>query len=306
MVLVKLGLPKEENIVTRNKFIVNKIVPIAIRETNIENQFIILFAASQDYDDSYVFLQILVNTENELDLEYLKNHNLNIFRFKDKKVYNENNKEFASYLQIISKMTSSNVYGTDLRMEESKDHPFYYHCVAVRAIDKSHASLLDLYFTTDNFVKTNIYLNRIISIPFNKYIHEEIFQNKKFNNVEMVGVETVKIDGTKTVNHLTVSYYTTHYTMNCGPSKYVFNWLTVGSDKNILKNPLDSSLYDSFYKDHFDAKESFLDNKYCYLIYEEKSPIDGSFKKIKVLRLKPELVEKTNIVDYENIFLRGE
>lgn len=313
MVLVKLGLPKEENIVTRNKFITNKIIPIAIRNTNVNDQFIILFVAFQDYDDSYIFLQLLVKAENQFDYMYLKNHNLNISQFSENKDLNSKEQtRLEAYKQFIDKMNNTNVYATDLQTNKDINYPLYYHFSGVKAIDKSHASVLDIYLPIDNFIKIKVYLNRMISKPFELMFHESVFSDEKFHNIEIVNIETVKLDCTKCVdrtlslgiNKVNNAEYTTHYTMNCGPSKFVLNFTVVSIRDKIIKFPLDANLYDTFYSTHHEVKDFFLDDNHLFIIYEENSLIDGSFKKMKVLKLKPELIDKTNFVDFDKIFVK--
>lgn len=303
MVLVKLGLPKDENIVSRNKFVVNRIFPIAIRSTTVPDQFIVLFIAYQDYDESFLYFQMMVKVENAFEQTYLENHELNLNRFQN----NKNDKSLEVYQKLISKITEFNVYATDFNMISDPERPFYFSSTCVRAIDKTHASVMDIYFTTDNFIKMQIYLNRFINAPSSKLIHEEIFRDQKYHNIEVVNIESVKMDCTKEESaYELMNFFTTHYTMHCGPSKYVMNWSIVETSGRPLKVPLDVNLYNTFYQFHHKVTDVFIHDDYLYILYIEKSEVDGSYKKTKILKLNKELTDKTNFKDSLNIFINQE
>lgn len=302
MVLVKIGLPKDENIVSRNKFVVNKIFPIAIRNTTVEDQYIILFIAYQDYDNSFLYFQMMVKSENAFDHTYLENHELNIKRFQN----NQNDKSLEAYQKLIAQITPNNVYATDFTMIGDPNYPLYFRSTSVRAIDNTHASLVDMYFTIDNFAKIKIYLNRFVNNPNIKALHEEIFNDQKYHNFELVNIETVKMDCTKIESaYENMDFYTTHYTMNCGPSTHQMNWIIVESRERPLKLPLDKNLYDSFYEFHYKVKDVFLQDEDLYIVYMD-SYVNGNYKKTKLLKLNKELTNKTNFKDPLNIFIKGE
>jgi hypothetical protein len=302
MVLVKLGLPKEENIVSRNNFVVNKIFPIAIRSTTVPDQYIVLFVAHQDYNASYLYFQIMVKVENAFDQTYLEEHELNIKRYQN----NQNSKSLEAYQKLISEITPNNLYATDFNMVQDPLHPMYFKSTCVRAIDNTHASIVDIYLPISNFVKIKVYLNRFTSLPIKKYIHEELFNDPIYNNIELVNIETVKMDCTKAEQVLeNKELFTTHYTMNCGPSTYLMNWSIIETKELPLKVPLDLNLYDTFYKFHYNVKDVFLQDDNLYIVYKD-SIICDKCTKAKVLRLNKELTDKTNFKDQLNIFIKGE
>lgn len=316
MVLKKINPPNEEQIVTRNKFIVNDIFPIAIQATPIElNKFIILFQAHQDYDDSFIYIQIMVQAENDfIDKEFFVRHPLNMDNIK-------NNKDIQKiYNNMISKMNGNNLYISDLKMTECESQPMYFQSCGIKVIDNTHASVLDLYIPRDNYVKIMLYLDTIQNRPFSFFLdgvtnHEAIFSCPKFHNIEFVRVETVKLDGTRHFEG-NKSLFTSHYTMHCGPSKYVMNW-NVGAVCNTVNgegeevvppliNPMDKSLYDPFYSNDYFVDFLFIDNEILHVLYEERSPIDYSFKKMKLLKLTKDLYDKTNFVNFGKIFMKKE
>ena len=72
MKLVKISLPDKEFIITNNKFFIDTIVPITIKEH--VNSYIIFFAANQKCDDKTIYLQMMVSPDTDLEKEYFKNH----------------------------------------------------------------------------------------------------------------------------------------------------------------------------------------------------------------------------------------
>ena len=298
MVLLKVETPNEINIVTRNNFIVNRILPVSIKKCNAENFYMFLFSAKQDYDDGYIYLQLCIGMENGFETDYISNHPLNIERNKD------NPEKMEAYKNIISNLNDHNLYSCSLDMRLDSSHPMYYHSIAVRTIDKNHSSVLDLYIPRDNFVILSLYLNSLINCIKNK---EDLFTSSLFRDIEYVNIETIKYDCTahdwdadKIVMEKDPKRgycYQSHYTMNCGPSEYRVNYCSRSkTSPRGLKNPLDQSLYKAFY--NTDCRVSFMffdENILCILYF-----VGG--KKTKLLRLTKELYDKTNFVDQENIF----
>ena len=154
MVLAKVNRIKQENIVSSNKFVANNIYVVAVKEID-KQSFLILFMCRQDFDESYIYLQIAVIMENEFEYEYFHNHSLNLYNLKD----NPDKKE--EYDKLIGKMNDDNIYSCDINMHEDDTHPRYYTCRAIRQIDSTHASMLQVYFPLHNFVRLNAYFNKI-------------------------------------------------------------------------------------------------------------------------------------------------
>ena len=300
MELAKLGLPKEENIVTRNKFIANNVLPIAFKPTNVENRFLALFVAIQDIDESCIYLQSIIAINNKFELDYIMHHELNIANMA------KNSKTLEAYQNMIKNMTNSNIYATDFIMNDEKDFPLYYHSLAIKAIDQTHASVLDLYFNRDYFIKINLYLNRLANINkfSNNHIHEALFNDPRLNNIEFVQIEKIKHDATARIATQYGTININHYTMWCGPSVYKMNYLSpIDKDHTSipLSNPLDINLYNAFYDKHVFIDEFIVYHDQVFVLYEEKSEITDDFKSMKALKLSKELADKTNFIDYNNM-----
>lgn len=311
MELIKLGLPKEENIVSRNKFIANQILPIGFKPANKSGtMFLVLFVASQDMDESCIYLQFMISINSKFEEQYLKNHELNIVNMK------AGSKVYSTYKELVKDLNKSNLYSTDLALNDEDDFPLYYHSIAVRPIDNTHASVLDIYLNREYFVKLNIYLNRLNNIGHNhiKRIEQELvitklapelsFTDPKLNNIEFVSIEKIKHDATARVVTSFGTININHYTMWCGPSVFKMNYLSPIDKDHIsipLSNPLDINLYDAFYNKHNIIQDIFTYNDQLFILYEDYSDITGEFKNTKVLKISKELADKTNFIDYNNM-----
>lgn len=305
MQLLKIGLPDDNSIVARNRFVLNRVYPIAIQPTDDTSNFVILFAGFQDYDETYMYFQAMVTCRNISEVEYFNKNDLNIKNLNEKDTSPKMQEKVKAYKAITNDITSSNLFITDFNMKEDKEFSFYYHAIGVCAIDKSHARLLDLYFPRDNFIKLTLYFKKITEAPSVKYRHENIFRDQKYRNIEYVLIETVKDDATCVVDTelVGISKYITHYEMHCGPSKYIMNFLVVDRNDRVIANPLDTKMYQTFYGNHFNVSEYFEFDNDLFIIYHEFSLVDNSFKKTSALRLKKELADKTNFINRDFIFM---
>lgn len=300
MELAKIGMPNKENVVVKNKFIANEILPIAFKPTTTKDRFLVLFVAIQDNDESCVYFQSMLSIKDDFELDYMIHHSLNIINMK------ENSKALETYKGLVKNMTSSNVYMTDFTMDIIEDHPMYYHATAIRAIDQTHAAILDVYLPREIFIKINLYISRLANI--NKFslqhIPEMLFRDPRLASIEFVTIEKIKHDATARIVTEKGTINMNHYTMWCGPSEYRMNYLSPIDKDHVsipLSNPLDINLYNAFYDKHVFIDEYIVFGDEVFILYEEKNDITGEFKSMKALRLSKELVDKTNILDYNNV-----
>lgn len=162
---------------------------------------------------------------------------------------------------------------------------------------------------TDNYIELDILLSR------NAYIHFMIFitalfannisdavyslTDKSYNNSEFVIVDHAKLDASTKSD----ACYISHYTAGCGPSELRFNVYTPtardGSDSKLqLKEPLNKTLYDSWYKKDPVVRYYFYNNinDIFYIIVPYQS-------KHKVFVCTGELGSKLrNLIQNEQIF----
>lgn len=294
---IKSSIPDNMNIVARNKFVANDIIPISISECKgNENNYMILFVASQDYDDSLAFLQIMVTCEDDEECDFMNNE-----------VLNKNNvaacdKLYKTFMDIIDNMHKENLYAIDMNINEDEKHPLYYYMMGVRGIDDTHVAAIDIYIPRSVFCRLSLYLSNIANCVSSEYI----FYKPDYRIFEFETIEYVKYDctslGTIRKDKEDIDIYKTHYTMHCGPSKYEMNKYSERcSDDPPLANPLDSYIYDKTYGDHCVVSDYFRYKDKLYIMYPEKDKSD-KFKVMKVLVLSKELSDKTEFYNRDLMF----
>lgn len=292
MRIVKLDNVKEENIVSQQRFIINDILLIRISKINDEF-YKFLFLAHQDFRDEYIYLQTIIEIEDAMeqakfDLMY--------------KYYNdESTKE--SVTKLISKLSSDNLFSCDLSMKLNNEFPLYYKSNGIRKVDDKHICVRELYFSRDSFVKVNIFIKDLLMF----YINYKIFNDPKYTNMDFVKIELVKYNGTKqdllktiyckSPEDLEDRKYTSHYTMNCGPSQFVLNFECILEKDKQLINPLDKDIYNANYQQDVLVENLFLHDDVLYLLYEKEDSVT-------ILKLTEDLYDHTNFVDLRKIFIK--
>lgn len=299
MVLIKMDLSAEECVEKRETFVVDSIVPLAIKPTAIKDQYLMLFATCEECDDKYMYFQILLQSENEADKHFFDNHYLNMNNLKS------NNFRLEAYMKFMKNLSNNNLFFTDFSMTKAENSS-YYCSIGTRTIGENKACNIEIYFPVKSFVKLKLYLERFIKMPYIGTRHEDVFRDDSYNNIIVENIESIKMDCTKAeLNGRATSTYTTHYTVNIGIKIiYKFNHTIVAETNKNVKHNMDSKLYDDLYSNDTFVGEIFSDDKFVYFVYREKS-IDGSLKSIKLLKLDLELANRnTNLFNHDNIFIK--
>lgn len=301
--LIKLGLPSAENVVSTDKFVVNKILPVMIKSTDIKQRFLILFKAMQDYDDSSIFLQIMVNVDDPRDCNFFYEHFLHW-----RQIYKSEQRK-AQVMELLDGV-DDNLYGTDFDLKLDEDYgDTYYHCQGVRAVSNKKAKMMDVYFTRDNYLKMKIYLDRLSLGNKNnvKDSNESVFLNSFYENMRYVLIDHIKYDASTTVPALQVDI--SHYTFNCGPTCYKANFMSpIPKDATSLKNPLDSNLFNTFYKNDPLITDVVVDDDFVYVFISIMNVLTNKQEPhATVLKIDHEKIKVTNILNIGNIYIgRGE
>lgn len=305
MIMVNMGMPPEEVIKKRKIFFANNIMPLAIKPSNIKNTFLLLFMLYQNVDESTIFFQSLIKVTDQLEDMFIDSYPLNI-----KNIEKGSDQEKA-YISMIEQLKENTLYGSSMITTVDKNYPKYYKLTGVRQnVDKS-ATVMDAYIDRDNYIKLKLYLEKLTNCTtsLGENFFESIFVDPKYRNIEFVNIEKVKHDATSKNMTKLINFNINHYTMNCGPSEYKFNYITPIDKDHLmvpLSNPLHSDLYDTFYSNDPTITDVIIDKdcEQVLLLYEEKSIIDNKVKSVKALKLTYDLVNKTNIVDCNNIIYK--
>ncbi len=301
MVLTKIEFPMTKNgIVKKDKFVLNSLFPIGFKETNIKGCFLFLFGAYQDYQDRYMYLQIMFQTEDPLEHDIIKNHPNYIPN------YDKDPAQKSAYLQMISKMADDNLYATDFIMTKMINNNNYYEAEAMKRLSYSQAEEVKLFIPMNTYLRIKIFLENlnVKSRPFPC----EIFTNPRFNNPNFVTIEQIKRDETSYAANKEV-FVDTHYKFYSGPYIYKANYRTFIKKDGKLSNELNQDLYTSQYsmdyyieyitRDEDDILVVFNPTEHGSKLKYEKE-VDTPDLFISVLRLSPELIEKTNFYNQFN------
>lgn len=288
MVITAIHNPPEDEIVSTDKFIVNNIIPIAIKHIQ-DDRFLFLFLAGQDCVDKYLYLQMLVTANNETENIQLDTHHMNLSN-----IMKDENKQ-KTYLEATKQLSENGLFTTDFNMSESDKYPGYYESFAMRksfeSKDKEYFITRTLYIPRGNYIRLRLFLN------FNyldQYGINYCFGEKRFDTIEYVNIEKVVHDATTRDNDNNVS----HYTMWCGPSVFKMNVITPVDDKHKdakLANPLDKGLYDAFYSEHTYINDVIIEGYKVGIVYD-----DPDSHKIRLLLLDERLYRKTNFKNINN------
>jgi hypothetical protein len=290
MQIIRIENPEDQTIVARNKFIINHINIIAMRESKIDDYILLLFETIQDFNDINIYFQCMIKFD-PVELDIIKRNHLFIGGSNF-----DNNENFNRVLQEMSSNNYQNLYTTDFYAKDSKDFPMYYYGNANKYIDKTHISLLDIYLNRECFIRLSLFFIGLSILP----APDLNFRTKDFNNIKYESIEHIKYDASvKVITENGFHMIKSHYTMNCGKTTYKINfWSNIDKDKYDAKlaNPLDLKLYNAFYDNDYNSYEYhdvIITDDYILLLY-----YNNKFVRVnRALLIPRELAEKTNLID---------
>ena len=297
MVLTKIELPAigTKAITNQFKFVLNSLYPIGFKETNISGCFLFLFGAYQDYEDKYMYLQILFETENAFEYDLLKKHPNYIPN------YEKDNIRQSAYKQMISKISDDNLYATDF-ITTKIDSRNYYESMALRRVAPNQVEKVQLFIPINTYLRVKIFLENL-NVKSNPFPCE-IFADHRFDNPTFVNIDEVKrcesaLAGTGEL------FLDTHYIFTAGPHTYPLNYRTFINKEKEIANLLDQNIFTSQYSTDYYIEYMTREDDTVLVIfdgeeikYEKFNLPQGEF--IVVCRIPAELVNKTNFIDQNN------
>lgn len=296
MELYRVGLPEEEKIIARDKFIVDNIIPICIKKLT-EDQYSILFFAEQDSTETSIFLQSIIALTDESDKGFLNNHPLNINSIRRDK----NRLEF--YNEKINSM-KGNVYNTDFDMDEYEEDRHYFKAnsskpIYIQSTKEPQAFIMDLLITRDNFIKISLFITKFLNKDTEA---ESIFISRKLKNIKFDTITQTKLDGS-TINKITNIVHS-HYTLGHGPTMYKMNFISPYVKGRKLRNPMIADHYLTFFGDDFLISNIIFDyhRDRIFIIYEVRSSVTNQFKETVALILNKDIYSRTNFVNLNKIY----
>lgn len=283
----KVTKPDDNIVVSKKMFIVNKIVPLAIRIID-DHRFVILFLAGQDNDDSVILLQTMF-TMNDRDENFIKANPLYLENLK------HNPDKLKFYVDATKDATTSSLYVTDFSMHRI-EKSFYFLSDASQMV-KDVANVLDLVITKDNFIRLNLFFRRLSIYDFSA---ESVFVDKKLNNVIFSTLEDIHLDASTTdfISRIICN----HYTGENGKETYRFNFISPKISDRKLKKLIAVDNYNNLYLNDFTIADMIFNDEKLYIIYEERSYLTNTYKKTLALILSKDLYDKTNLIDFSKIY----
>ena len=296
MVLTKIEFPTaKKGIIGQSKFVVNSLYPIGFKETNISGCFLFLFGAYQDYQDKYIYLQILFETENAFEYDLIRKHPNYIPN------YDNNEAQKAAYKQMISKMNDDNLFATDF-ITTKLENKNYYESAAIKRTSMNQAEKVQLYIPVNTYVRIKIFLENL-NVKANPFPCE-IFADPSFNSPTFVNVDEVKRCETAIAGNGEL-FIDTHYELVCGPSTYRMNYRTFADKTRELANELNQDIFSSQYSMDYYIEYMTRDEDTVLVVFKgeelryEKYNIEEK-KYITICRIPSNLIEKTNFIDQCN------
>lgn len=265
----------------KNKFVIDKIYPIAIREFN-DNIASIIFNGYQNSTEEYILIQSFINID-DTNRYSIKSNILNINNLIRNKYI------LQRYVDATKDATSIYNFSID-NIKEVKNKPYFY-----TSIDNNN--LLEILFNRDSYIKIKLLYDYIIN---NKDTIEELIEdNPRRNNMKFSTVDRIKLDASTEYDD---THIITHYTAGNGPETYGFNFISNKLLDRKLRIPLRKNIYDNSYRYNKDytVRDIIKEDGYIYIIYEVFSDITEQYKETKVLKITNELCNKTNLLVFDN------
>lgn len=293
MDLYRVGMPEDDDIIVRDKFIIDIIIPLCIKKIS-EEQYSILYFAEQESTESSIFLQSIIKFD-ENDEGFLNNHPLNVINIQ------RNPDRLAFYNEKI-KHINGNMFNTDFDMEEYEENRRYFYAKGIKALNLkdgvTKAALMDLLITRDNFIKINLFMTNFLKLD---YSAESIFINKKIKNVQFLTVNSVKLNGSA-ANRLTGIVYSSYY-IGRGPTQYRMNFISPYKEGKLV-NPMLPNTFAALYQEDFLIKNIIFDGHKdrIYILYEIRSSLNNAYMETIVLVMDKDQYDHTNFVDLYKIY----
>lgn len=225
----------EDNIISRSNFIINDILPVAIKKIT-DDSYKILFICHQDNNHETCFIAVMFNPEKDEEIHFLEDHKINISNF----TYEAKLK----YLNTIANMNTENGFNTDLVFHQNKDYPLYMYCTGYSKVDdKGHYRVRTLYFTRDNFIKTNIFINLFFDCK-NMF---EIFVNKSFNNLSFDNINKAEYLNMARVEKSNIGLF--HYELSSSNNIYPITIIKKAGNKHFSEISL-NDYNQKYYNDY--------------------------------------------------------
>ena len=299
--MIRIIIPdvEEEKISSSMDIFVDSMVPLCYtyygKSETIQDIMSILFLVKSDQEEE-VYLSHIIQCESQEEIDYFKNSPLWLENIKQ----NEDQKKM--YIEFTKNMNNLNLYTTGLYLvPDDKDK--YFTCNGYQSTkDGEYTDRVRVYFYKKKFIQLYTFLSWLNLLDPNASL---IFGDLRFNTTKFINVNTVKLTGT--LDDPDSKVIVAHYEAGVHPSIYKFNYIAPKIRKvGLLRGAMSRSLYMTLFgKDP--TCDIFLyephDDKF-YAVLEIYSEVTGRFKEFVALVFTKEFYDKTNLRDFDNIYVK--
>lgn len=280
-----------DSIITEEKFAANEINLVNIDKIS-DHLFRFIFYIEQHSTGDIIFLGLYIHASNYADEIYFNQY---MHKFRERRELKEEVTEAFS--------DDSLHYLCDFDMINSNTNKLYFEMDAYRLVENKYFSRMNILLNKDLYIKISLFFNKMMQY---KEYPEDIFLSKKFNNVEFVTINHLKHDGSGTDNSSNIVL--SHYTCGRGPTIFKFNYVSPKKYNKKLRNPIRAELYSLYYEEDFSISDMIYNVQLdiLYVIYEIRDRITQEYKSTKVLCFTKEFYERTNFIDLDKIYEKGD
>ena len=295
MDLYRIGMPNDQDIIVRDRFIVDELYPLCIKKLN-ETQYSILFEGKQLSTETTMFFQTIIGYD-VTDEGFLNTHFLNVVNIQ------RDHERLKFYNERVKTM-KGNVFNTDFDMQQDEEHKMYFKTYGIKTLrmknsNDDRASLLDIYLTRDNFVRMYLFLSKFLNKDLSAV---EVFSNKKLNNIQYMTIKHVQLNGSSE-NRANGLVYSS-YTLGAGPTQYRMTFISPMKPNGVLVNRMLPETFQWLYMEDFVINNIIYDNHKdrIFVLYEYRSSLNNSYKATYLLSLDKEIYDHTNFVDIYKVY----
>jgi len=292
MEYMKIADFKENKIIIKksDKFVINNLMPVGFREQE-KNNFIFLFLANQDFDDTNIYLQLFFSASNQFEYDSIKRHPNYI------KNYKNNPDSLDMYKKMISNINKDNLYITDFYMTRNPDFPLYYNSYAYKVINDTDIEKMNIFIPRNTFVKLKCLLgNYNILSPL---LPTSLMYKLNIQNIKFSLVSRIKNIGSTMVRHNEIDYIDTHYVIRADNKIYAINYRSKPKPHFLPMNIMGQDDF-SKYKNDYYLEYIFTFEDKVYIIYPEEND-----NKV-ILIIDKDQINNTNFINPYNTIYKEE
>jgi hypothetical protein len=296
MVAINMELKPNSNIIIEKIFLANRVLPLAIqRDEQDKTVYKILFKINETISDNFIFFEIRLKAEDDLDRSYIESKSIfidNLMKDKDK---------YSAFKTIMKEYDQNKFYVGSFKFITTPTGINYivkgFKEIKLAAVASTAYETMNVYIPRYMYIILSLYLEDFTN-PYSTVEKEFLFLSDEMLSLRFEKVENVKlVASTKVKMDNGLYQYITHYEMNCGPTFWRFNYDIITEEDLELKEPL---AYDTFKSEYSQYDSNLIgtvgDNGLMYIVTRNDKD------KIVALKVSSALANKTNLINPYFIF----